>query len=55
MIDENKLRNKANNVIRFANGEEIRTETAAELNSNIIRAEMKAVVLRSLTEQYQTL
>jgi hypothetical protein len=53
ILDEHKLKNKANNVIRLSNGEEIRTENVEEINSNVIKAEMSAVMLRSVTGQYQ--
>jgi hypothetical protein len=53
--DENKIRNKSINVVRFSNGKEIRTENVAEINSNVIKAEMKAIVIRSIVEQYMLL
>jgi hypothetical protein len=34
--------------------EEIRTKKSVEINSNILKAEMKAVMLRSVTDRYQT-
>jgi hypothetical protein len=40
-------------VIRLSNGEEIRTENAAEINSNVIKAEIKAIMVRYLIEQYR--
>jgi hypothetical protein len=51
--DENKLRNKAINVIRLSNGKEIRTENVAEINSNAIKAEMNAMHLRAVIEHYK--
>jgi hypothetical protein len=54
-FDENKLRNKARNLIGLQNGEEIETENAEELNSKVIKAERSSKLLRSVTEQYQTL
>jgi hypothetical protein len=55
LIDENKMRNKARNLVRLQNGEEIETDNAQELNSKVIEAEMNALVLRSTIEGYQTL
>jgi hypothetical protein len=53
--DENKMRNKAINVIRLSNGKEIRTENIAEINSNVIKAEMCAMNIRSVIENYKLL
>jgi hypothetical protein len=50
-MDENRLRNKANNLVRLHNREEIKRENAEELNSNVIKAEMNSIILRSLTDQ----
>jgi hypothetical protein len=55
LIDENKLRNKARNLVRLQNGEEIETDNAQELNSKVIRAELSAIILRGVVENYQTL
>jgi hypothetical protein len=55
LIDENKLRNKASNLVRLQNGEEIETDNAQELNSKVIKAEMSALMLRGVVENYQTL
>jgi hypothetical protein len=46
-VNENKLRSKALNTIKLANGEEI--------NRSVIRAELNVITLRNLTKQYQTL
>jgi hypothetical protein len=51
--DENKLRNKAINVVRLSNGKEIRTENVAEINSNVIKAEMSAISIRAVIENYK--
>jgi hypothetical protein len=53
IMDENKFRNKASNIIRLTNGKEIRTENIAEINSNVIKAEMCAVHIRSVLEHYK--
>jgi hypothetical protein len=53
--DENKLRNKAINVIRLSNGKEIRTENITEINTNVIKAEMSAISIRAVIENYKML
>jgi hypothetical protein len=49
------MRNKAINVVRLSNGKEIRTENVAEINSNMIKAEVKAITIRTIIEQYKLL
>jgi hypothetical protein len=54
-IDENKMRNRALNAMKLANGEEIVKENFEEINKNIIKAEVDVITLRNMIKQYQVL
>jgi hypothetical protein len=49
--DENKMRNRALNAVKPANGKEIETEIFEEINRNVIKAEINVIILRNLIEQ----
>jgi hypothetical protein len=53
--DENKRRNKMVNRIKLSNDEEIITENYSKINNKVIKAEMNAIVLRNMFEQFQIL
>jgi hypothetical protein len=54
-IDKNKMRNRALNAMKLANGEEIVTKNFGEINKNVVKAEVDVITLRNMIEQSQVL
>jgi hypothetical protein len=50
MQDENKLKNRTLNIIKLSNSEKIVTEKNEEINRNVSKSEVNAIILRNILD-----